>query len=131
MNTLYNKQYTKATIITILIFANAMLFGGYFLNQETGTKTIKYIKYLKYTSFFHHTYSALMINEFSDLDLKFNPIGFPSININGQEYLNEFGININEYTISIIGLIIIILFSFIITTKKLKRINMRFLMQVA
>jgi len=79
-----------ANLIASLFFIFSMLFGGLFLNNNTSSGRFTVLQYL---SFIHYGYEALMVNEFKDLPLTFNPSGFTPTQITGQIWLDNFAMN--------------------------------------
>ncbi|KAK3260008.1 hypothetical protein CYMTET_31023 [Cymbomonas tetramitiformis] len=82
----------KANLCAVMTFAFAMMFGGLLTNSDTESSTSGVMD-LKYISFIYYSWEALMINEFKDIDVIFDPDGFGEIGLTGQVFLDTYGID--------------------------------------
>lgn len=98
------KTAAQANHLVSLLFIFSMLFGGLLLNnsQDAGSR----VDFLKYASFFHYGYEALMVNEFKDLILTFNPSGHESALVNGDVVLDFFGLDMDSFYMDIYLLVV-------------------------
>jgi ABC-type multidrug transport system ATPase subunit len=79
-----------ANVFASLIFIFSMLYGGLLMSNSTDNS---FLAYLRYVSFVHYGYEALAVNEFLDFgSLNFNPPGFGSKTVTGNDVLRFFGL---------------------------------------
>jgi len=83
---------SKANLGSVMTFAFAMMFGGLLTNSGGDNPVMK----LQYVSFMYYSWASLMINEFKDIDVVFNPDGFGSVDLTGQVFLDTYGINSDD-----------------------------------
>jgi hypothetical protein len=51
------------------------------------------VLHLQYVSYVYYGWCALMVNEFRDIDVVFNPDGFGSVPLRGKVFLDAYGID--------------------------------------
>lgn len=82
----------KANLCSVMTFGFAMMFGGLLTNSDTESSTSDVMN-LKYISFIYYGWEALMINEFKDIDVIFDPDGFGEVGLTGEIFLDTYGID--------------------------------------
>lgn len=63
-----------------------MLFGGFLLNNASAPS---YVIWLQRVSFFNQAFEALVANEFSDGTFQFDPVGYFTIDVEGEAFLDQ------------------------------------------
>jgi len=86
------KDIGKANLCVVMMFAFAMMFGGLLTNSSAEGVAGDIIN-LQYLSFIYYAWCALMINEFKDIDVLFNPNGFEPLPLSGQIFLDTYGVD--------------------------------------
>ena len=83
------------TLGNILLFS--LLFGGFLVHAGNTTMPLHWCFSLSPLSF---ACEAMMVNEFSDLSIVFNPVGGTTINgTKGSVWLSNFGFNKNNVSV--------------------------------
>jgi ABC-type multidrug transport system ATPase subunit len=75
-------------VIGALLLLFFMLFGGFLLNNESAPD---YVIWLQSVSFFNHAFEAAASNELAGAVFQFDPVGFFSVDVDGQAYLDQLG----------------------------------------
>ncbi len=104
----FSGSEAKASLLAVVFFVFCMLFGGLFINFHAPGAIIGYIKPLRFLSFFHYGYCALMINEFKNLNLLFDPIGGNTAEVNGQTFLNNLSLDTDSFGTDVMALSIMV-----------------------
>lgn len=92
---------SQANLISVLLLAFSMTFGGLFLNNETpGVMTS-----LRKGSFMHYAFQGLAGNEFRGLDLVFNPKDAGEFAIDGDVLLTNYGMDSSRLGADVIAVV--------------------------
>mmetsp|Transcript_25016 Transcript_25016/g.30264 ORF Transcript_25016/g.30264 Transcript_25016/m.30264 type:complete len:1155 (+) Transcript_25016:382-3846(+) len=85
-------EVSKANLVTVMMFGVCMMFGG-LLTSTGGDMEEQALANLQYLSFMFYSWSALMVSEFKDIDVVFNPDGYGALIIRGEKFLDTFGLD--------------------------------------
>lgn len=100
-------RVSSANLIALTIFLVSLLFGGLLVN-------ITSIKWVKYISIFQYALEAIMSNELVGRMVNFNPRPDISIPARGEQILNSFGFEPNNFPLDFGILIIMSMISILI-----------------
>jgi len=99
-----DKKKLGIVMFTIVFLFNG-LTCGLLLNMESVPPLLRWFGYF---GFWRVSYEALMITEFEGTTVKIDPKGMPPYNAPGEFWLNELGMNVENYDFDLSMLVILI-----------------------
>eukprot|EP00976_Prorocentrum_cordatum_P102092 1192906-Prorocentrum_minimum.AAC.1 len=59
----------------------------------------------RYTSYIYYAWSALMLNEFRDINVAFNPPGYVNVKLPGDSFMETYGLHTGDLYFYVLGLV--------------------------
>jgi len=110
-----------SNLVAILSMLFFMLFGGLLANKTTIPPFINWFRWL---SFINYGYEVLMVNELQGTTINFNPPHVDPIPVTGEEFLEQFDMDINRWKMDM-GILVAMAGGYLITSYLFLRFHIK------